>query len=161
MQDGPLKSSSSIIVASVLAIMLCIIGIVAIANEIWVMNSPSSDPAVRNEESDNKPEITLLILQKLASAQKARLASHCANCGVVSSITEVHKSPAKSVIHQIEVRMDNGTYRIVLQQDQPVFHVDERVKIVNGVIFQLEQAKKGDNSGMLKVMLTALSDRLF
>ncbi|HYA19109.1 MAG TPA: hypothetical protein VEG25_00455 [Burkholderiales bacterium] len=161
MQDSPVKSSSSIIVASILAIILCIIGMVAIANELWVMNSRASDQAVRNEAPDNRPEITLFILQKLAAAQKTRLAGHCVNCGVVVSITNVNDSLNKSVIHQVEVRMDNGTSRVISQQYQPVFDVDEKVKIVNGVIVPLERAKKVDDDGMFKVILTALSDRFF
>ena len=161
MQDSPVKSSSSIIIASVLAIILCIIGMVAIANELWVMNSRASDPVAGNEQSGNRPEMTLFILQKLAAAQKARLAGHCANCGVVVSITNVSENPNKSVIHQVEVRMDNGTSRVISQQYQPVFDVDERVKIVNGVIVPLEKARKIDADGMFKVILTAFSDRLF
>jgi len=47
------------------------------------------------------------------------------------------------------------------QQDQPVFHVGEKVKIVNGMVVQLEKAKTVDNNGMFALMLVALTSRLF
>ncbi|MGH8755063.1 MAG: hypothetical protein ACREU0_04430, partial [Burkholderiales bacterium] len=100
---------------------------------------------------------------KLASAQKAELARRCANCGVVDSITmyEIKKNLNKTVTHQVKVRMDNGTYRVVSQQDQPVFHVGDKVKIINGVIVQLDKAKMTDKNGMFALMLAALTNRLF
>lgn len=163
MQDSPYKTSPSIIVAAVSAIILSLFGIVAITDEIRAVNSTSSEPEARGEESGIKPNITSLVLEKLASAQKAELARRCANCGVVDSITmyEVKKNLNKTVIHQVNVRMDNGTYRVVLQQDQPVFHVGDKVKIINGVIVQPEKAKTVDNKGMFALMLAVLTNRRF
>ncbi len=163
MQDGSFKTSSSIIIVSVSAIILCLVGMVAIIDEIRVVNSTSSESEARSEEPGIKPNITSFILEKLASAQKAKLARHCANCGVIDSIImyEIKKNFDKIVTHQVKVRMDNGTYRVVSQQDQPVFHVGEKVKIINGVIVQLEKAKTVDHNGMFALMLVALTSRLF
>jgi hypothetical protein len=107
--------------------------------------------------------MTSFVLEKLASAQKAELARHCANCGVVDSITmnEVKKNLNKTVTHQVKVRMDNGTYRVVSQQDQPIFHVGEKVKIVNGMVVQLEKAKMIDKKAMFALILVAFSSQLF
>ena len=163
MQDSSFKTSPSIIIAAVSAIILSLVGIVAITAEIRAVNSTTSEPEARTEESVIESKITPLILEKFASAQKAELARRCANCGVVDSISmyEVKKNLNKTVIHQVKVRMDNGTYRVVSQQDQPVFHVGDKVKIINGVIVQLEKAKMTDKKGMLALMLAALTNRLF
>ena len=163
MQDSQFKTSPSIIIAAVSAIILSLVGIVAITDEIRAVNSTTGEPEARGEEPGIKPNVTSFVLEKLASAQKAELARHCANCGVVDSITmyEVKKNLNKTVTHQVKVRMDNGTYRVVSQQDQPVFHVGEKVKIINGVIVQLEKAKMTDKKGMLALMLAALTNRLF
>ncbi|HEY6281079.1 MAG TPA: hypothetical protein VIW72_04710 [Burkholderiales bacterium] len=164
MQDSSLKTSPSIIIVAVSAIILSLVGIVAITDEIRVVNAASSESEARGEEPDIKPNITSYILEKLASAQKAELgARHCANCGVVDSITifAIKQNFNKLVTHQVKVRMDNGTYRVVSQQVQPVFHVGEKVKIVNGVVVQLEKATVTDKNGMFALMLAALSSRLF
>jgi hypothetical protein len=163
MQDSSFETSPSIIIVAVSAIILCLVGIVAIIDEIRVVNSTSSESEARGEEPGIKPNITSFILEKLASAQKAELARHCANCGVIDSITmyEIKKNFDKIVTHRVKVRMDNGTYRVVLQQDQPVFHVGEKVKIINGVIVQLEKAKTVDNNAMFALMLVGLTSRLF
>ena len=162
MQDSSFKTSPSIIIAAVSAIILSLVGIVAITAEIRAVNSTTSEPEARGEEPSTKPHVTSFILEKLASAQKAELARHCANCGVVDSITmyEVKKNN-KTVTHQVKVRMDNGTYRVVSQQDQPVFHVGDKVKIINGVIVQLEKAKMTDKNRMFALMLAVLTSRLF
>lgn len=163
MQDSPFKTSPSIIIAAVSAIILSLVGIVAITAEIRAVNSTTSEPEARGEELVIESKITPFILEKLASAQKAELARRCANCGVVDSITmyEIKKNLNKTVTHQVKVRMDNGTYRVVSQQDQPVFHVGDKVKIINGVIVQLEKAKMTDKNGMFALMLAALTNRLF
>ena len=163
MQDSPFKTSPSIIIAAVSAIILSLVGIVAITDEIRAVNSTTSEPEARGEVSVIESKITPLILEKLASAQKAELARRCANCGVVDSITmhEVKKNLNKTVTHQVKVRMDNGTYRVVSQQDQPVFHVGDKVKIINGVIVQLEKAKMTDKNAMFALMLAVLTNRLF
>ena len=163
MQDSPFKTSPSIIIAAVSAIILSLVGIVAITDEIRAVNSTTSEPEARGEELVIESKITPFILEKLASAQKAELARRCANCGVVDSITmyEVKKNLNKTVTHQVKVRMDNGTYRVVSQQDQPVFHVGDKVKIINGVIVQLEKAKLTDKNGMFALMLAVLTNRMF
>jgi len=163
MQDGSFKTSPSIIIVAVAAIILGLAGIVAITDQIRAANSTSSEPVARGEEPGIKPNITSLVLEKLASAQKAELARRCANCGVIDSITmyEIKKNFIKIVTHQVKVRMDNGTYRIVSQQDQPVFQVGERVKIINGMLVQTEKAKTMDNNGMFTLMLAAFTSRLF
>ena len=163
MQDSSFEDSPSIIIVALSAIILCIVGIVAIIDEIRVVNSTGSESEARGEEPGIKPNITSFILEKLASAQKAELARHCANCGVIDSITpyEITKNFDKIVTHQVKVRMDNGTYRVVSQQDPPVFHVGEKVKIVNGMVVQLEKAKTVDNNRMFALMLVALTSRLF
>ena len=178
MQNSPIKTSSSIIIAAVSAIIFGLVGIVAIIGQIRAVNSTNSEPAVRGEESVIKSNITPFILEKLAAAQKAKQAKLCANCGVVDSIIEnevkedsggvelvaghkIEKNANKTVTHQVKVRMDNGTYRIVSQQDQPVFHVGEKVKIVNGVVVQLEKATMTDKNAMFALMLIALTSRLF
>ncbi|MGH8757425.1 MAG: hypothetical protein ACRET9_04460, partial [Burkholderiales bacterium] len=156
-------TSPSIIIAAVSAIILSLVGIVAITAEIRAVNSTTSEPEARGEELVIESKITPFILEKLASAQKAELARRCANCGVVDSITmyEIKKNLNKTVTHQVKVRMDNGTYRVVSQQDQPVFHVGDKVKIINGVIVQLDKAKMTDKNGMFALMLAALTNRLF
>ena len=127
------------------------------------MNSTTSEPEARVGESVIESKITPFILEKLASAQKAELARRCANCGVVDSITmyDVKKNLDKTVTHQVKVRMDNGTYHVLLLQDQPVFHVGEKVKIVNGMVVQLEKATMTDKNAMFALMLIALTSRLF
>ncbi|MGH8716989.1 MAG: hypothetical protein ACREUI_09775, partial [Burkholderiales bacterium] len=87
MQDSPFKTSPSIIIAAVSAIILSLVGIVAITAEIRAVNSTTSEPEARGEELVIESKITPFILGKLASAQKAELARRCANCGVVDSIT--------------------------------------------------------------------------
>lgn len=166
MQDSSFKTSPSISIVAVSAIILCLVclvGMVAIIDEIRAVNSTSSESEARGEEPSIQSNITSFILEKLASAQKAELARHCANCGVIDSITmyEINKNFDKIVTHQVKVRMDNGTYRVVSQQDQPVFHVGEKVKIINGMVVQLEKAKTADNNGMFALMLVALTSRLF
>ena len=169
-QDSPFNTSPSIIIAAVSAIILSLVGIVVITNEIRAVNSTTSEPEARGGEPGIKPNVTSFVLEKLASAQKAELARHCANCGVVDSITmyEVKKNLNKTVTHQVKVRMDNGTYRVVSQQDQPIFHVGDKVKIVNGEVVQLVKAKTAedngktaDNNGKFAVMLTTFTSRLF
>ena len=175
MQDSPFNTSPSIIIAAVSAIILSLVGIIAITNEIRAVNSTTSEPEARGEESIIESKITPFVLEKLASAQKAELARHCANCGVIDSITmyEVKKNLSNTIIsntiiHQVKVRMDNGTYRVVSQQDQPIFHVGDKVKIVNGEVVQLVKAKTAedngktaDNNGKFAVMLTTFTSRLF
>jgi hypothetical protein len=162
-QDSSLKTSPSIIIVAVSAIILSLVGIVAITGEIRAVNSASSESEARGEEPGIKPNIMSFIFEKLASAQKAELARHCANCGVIDSITmhAIKTNFNKIVTHQLKVRMDNGTYRVVSQQDQPVFHVGEKVKIVNGIVVKFEKAKTVDNNGMFALKLAALTSRLF
>jgi hypothetical protein len=162
-QDSSLKTSPSIIIVAVSAIILCLVGIIEIIGAIRAVNSTSSEPAALDEGSGIKSNITSFVLEKLASAQKAEFARHCANCGVVDSITmyENKKNFDKTVTHQVKVRMDNGTYRVVSQQDQPVFQVGEKVKIIDGIVVQLEKAKMIDKKGMFALMLVAFSSQLF
>lgn len=47
---------------------------------------------------------------------------------------EIEKSTKKTTLYRITVRMEDGTYRTVTQQNQPGFSVGEKVKVVDGAI---------------------------
>ena len=178
MQNSPFKTSPLVIIAAVSAIIFSLVGIAAITGQFPVVNSTSGEPVALGGESGIKPNI-MPIVEKRAFARRMEQAKPCANCGVVDSITmnEVkgdggavggayagpgtEKNVNKTVTHQVKVRMDNGTYRVVMQQDQPVFQVGEKVKIVNGAVVQLEQAKVVDKKGMFALILVAFTSRLF
>ena len=178
MQDSPFKTSPSIIIAAVSAIILSTIGIAAVTGQIPAVNSITGEPAARGGESGIKPNI-MPIVEKRVFARIMEQAKPCANCGVVDSITlnevkgdggtaggayaghEIEKNVNKTVTHQVKIRMDNGTYRVVWQQGQPVFHVGEKVKIIDGMVVQLEQAKMVDKKGVFKLMLVVLKNGLF
>ena len=182
MQNSPFKTSPLIIIAAVSMIIFIIVGIAAIIYQIQAANSTTGEPAARGFlESGIKPNI-MPIVEKRASTQIMEQAKPCANCGVVDSITvneakgakgdrgaansaytghEIEKNVNQTVTHQVKVRMDNGTYRVVLQQDQPIFHVGEKVKIVKGTVVQLEKTKKISTNGMFTMMLGVLTNRFF
>ena len=178
MQNRPFKIGSSIIIAAISVVIIGIGGIIAITGEIRALNPTTSEPAADNERSGGKSTIAPFILEKLASAQRARHAKRCDNCGVVDSIIvqgvkeisseagpvtghKIEKSANNKVTQQVKLRMDNGTYRVVAQQDKSVFHVGDKVKIVNGVVVHLDRPTMTDNSGMFALMLTAFTSRRF
>lgn len=179
MQNSPFKTSPLIIIAAVSMIIFIIVGIAAIIYQIQAANSTTSEPAARGFlESGIKPNI-MPIVEKRTSTQIMEQAKPCANCGVIDSITvneakgdrsaansaytghEIEKNVNQTVIHQVKVHMDNGTYRVVLQQDQPIFHVGEKVKIINGAVVQLEKTKMISTNGMFTMMLVVLTNRFF
>ena len=177
-QNSPFKTSPLVVIAAVSAIIFSLVGIAAITGQIPVVNSTSGEPVALGGESGIKPNI-MPIVEKRAFARRMEQAKPCANCGVVDSITmnEVkgdggtvdgsyadhgtEKNVNKTVTHQVKIRMDNGTYRVVLQQGQPVFQVGEKVKIIDDIVVQLEQAKMVDKKGMFTLILVTLTNRLF
>ena len=178
MQDSPFKTIPSIIIAAVSVIILSIIGIAAITGQMPAVKSETSEPATRGEESGIKLNITPIIMEKRASAQQMEQANPCVNCGVVDSIItndvkggsgkagivagrETEKNVNKPAAYQVKVRMDDGTYRVISQQDHPVFHVGEKVKIVNGMVVQLKATAMMDKNQIFALMLAALTSRIF
>jgi hypothetical protein len=172
------KTNPLVIIAAVSVIIFSLVGISAITGDIPAVNSETSEPAARGKLSGIKLKITPKFLEKRASAQKVEQPKPCANCAVVDSIivNEVKgdsggvdrvasgvasgKTAATSA-YQVKVRMDDGTYRVITQQDQPVFHVGEKVKIVNGMVVQLEGTAMMDKNRILALMLAALTGRIF
>ncbi|HWN29862.1 MAG TPA: hypothetical protein VNN78_00645, partial [Burkholderiales bacterium] len=63
--------------------------------------------------------------------------------------------------YQVKVRMDDGTDRVISLHDQPIFHVGEKVKIVNGMVVQLEGTTMMDKNRIFALMLAALTSRIF
>ena len=178
MPNSPFKTSPLVIIAAVSVIIFSLVGIAAITGQMPAVKSETSEPATRGEESGIKLNITPIIMEKRASAQQMEQANPCVNCGVVDSIItndvkgdsgkagivagrETEKNVTKPAAYQVKVRMDDGTYRVISQQDHPVFHVGEKVKIIDGIVVQLEQAKMVDKKGMFKLMLVALKNGLF
>jgi hypothetical protein len=179
MQNSPFKTSPLIIIAAVSMIIFIIVGIAAIIYQIQAANSTTSEPAARGFlESGIKTNI-MPIVEKRTSTQIMELTKPCANCGVIDSITvneakgdrsaansaytghEIEKNVNQTVVHLVKVHMDNGTYRVVLQQDQPIFHVGEKVKIINGTVVQLEKTKMISTNEKFTIMLGVLTNRFF
>jgi hypothetical protein len=172
------KTNPLVIIAAVSVIIFSLVGIGAITGDILALNSETSEPAARGKVSGIKLKITPIFLEKRASAQKVEQAKPCANCAVVDSIivNEVKGDSggvdlvangvaggkiAAASTYQVKVRMDDGTYRVITQQNQPVFHVGEKVKIVNDKIVHLENTGITDNNHIFALMLAALTGRVF
>ncbi|MGH8751907.1 MAG: hypothetical protein ACREUV_09405, partial [Burkholderiales bacterium] len=177
MRNSPLEIRPLFALAVVSVIFFSVLGIAAITGRIPVMNSLSSEPAAGSGGSGIQPGI-MPIEETRASARRMGQAKPCTNCGIVDSImmnkTKRDDGAAngasagqkigydiKAVTHQVKIRMDNGTYRAVLQQGRPVFHVGDKVRIINGEIIQIEKARTADNHGMFGLMLGAFTNRLF
>jgi outer membrane lipoprotein SlyB len=58
-------------------------------------------------------------------------AARCRECGVIESILaiEVEKNMNQPTSYQIRVRMNDGTYRMVIEQEQPVLRAGQRVRV--------------------------------
>lgn len=172
------KIKPLVIIAAVSVIFSGLMGIAAITGQIPAVNSETNVLAAHSKESGIKPNITPIFVEKLTFAQKVEHAKPCANCAVVDSIIvnkvkedsrgvdlvpggvaggQIAATPA----YLVKVRMDDGTYRVVSQQDQPVFRVGEKVKIVNGMIVQLHGTAMLDNNHMFALLLSALTSRVF
>ena len=149
MNNTTFKVNPLVIIAVVSLIIFSIVGIAAITGQMTAVNSESSGLAASPEEKSIKPNITPIFVGKRASAPKVERSKPCANCAVVDSIivNEVKEDGggvsmvpgsvaggqiAATPAYLVKVHMDDGTYRVVSQQDQPVFHVGEKVKIVDG-----------------------------
>ncbi len=170
-QHSSFKTSPSIIIVAVSAIILSLVGIVAITGQMTAVNSETSWPAARSKETGIKPNITPIFVEKRASTQNIEQAKPCANCAMVDSIVKEVKGDGSGVgrvpggvaegqtaatsAYLVKVRMDDGTYHVVSQQNQPAFHVGEKVKIVNGTIVQLEGTTTTDKKHIFALMLGA------
>ena len=172
------KINPLVIIAAVSVIISSLMGIAAMTGQMPAVNSETNGLAAHSKESGIKPNITPIFLEKLTFAQKVEQAKPCTNCAVVDSII-VNKvtgnsrgvdlvpgavtggQTATTPAYLVKVRMDDGTYRVVSQQDQPVFRVGEKVKIVNGMIVQLHGTAMMDKNHMFALMLAALTGRVF
>jgi outer membrane lipoprotein SlyB len=178
MHNMPVKINPLGIIAVISVIIFSLVGIAAMTGQMPVVNSDISVPAVRGEVSGIKPNITPIIMEKRASAQQMRRANPCVDCGVVDSIIvndvngggggagtvggrEFEKNVNKPAAYQVKVRMDDGTDRVISLHDQPIFHVGEKVKIVNGMVVQLEGTTMMDKNRIFALMLAALTSRIF
>ena len=178
MYNIPFKINPLVIIAAVSVIIFSLVGIAAITGQMPAVKSETSEPAIRGEESGIKLNITPIIMEKRASPQQMEQANPCVNCGVVDSIItndvkgdsgkagivagrETEKNVNKPAVYQVKVRMDDGTYRVISQQDDPVFHVGENVKIVNGMVVQLKATAMMDKNQIFALMLAALTSRIF
>ena len=178
MKNTTLNVNPWVIIAAVSLIIFSIVGIAAITSQMTAVNSETSGLAASPEEKSIKSNITPIFVEKRASAPKVERSKPCANCAVVDSIivSEVKGDSggvgvlpgnvaggqtATISAYLVKVRMDDGTYRVVSQQDQPVFHVGEKVKIVDDKIVHLEDKAKMDKNHIFALMLAALTSRIF
>jgi hypothetical protein len=171
MQDRLFKTSPSIIIVAVSAIILSLVAIVAITDEIGTVNSTSGEFEARSEGPRIKLNIAPIIVVNRASTQDIEQAKPCGNCALVDSIVKEVKKDGNGVgrfpgsvaegqaaatsAYLVKVHMDDGAYQVVSQQEQPTFHVGEKVKIVNGTIVQLEGTTTTDKKRMFALMLAA------
>jgi outer membrane lipoprotein SlyB len=178
MHNMPVKINPLAIIAVVSVVIFSLVGIAAMTGQMPMADSDISVAGVRDEVSGIKPNITPIIMEKRASAQQMKRASPCVDCGVVDSIIvnavngdsggvgmvsgrEFEKTVNKPAAYQVKVRMDDGTDRVISQHDQPVFHVGEKVKIVNGMVVRLEGTAMMDKNQIFALMLAALTSRIF
>ena len=178
MNNTTYKVNPWVIIAAVSLIIFSIVGIAAITGQMTAVNSETKGLAASPEEKSIKPNITPIFVEKRASAPKVERSKPCANCAVVDSIivsenkedgggvsmvpgSVADGQTATMSAYLVKVRMDDGTYRVVSQQDQPVFHAGEKVKIVNNKIVHLEETAKMDKNHIFALMLAALTSRLF
>ena len=178
MHDNPFKARPLFIIAAVSVIIFSLVRTAAINGQIPIVNFTFGEPAAHGGGSGIQPDITP-IAEMRASARRMGQAKSCTNCGIVDSITvnetkrddrvsnstpaghEIDINVNQTVTHQVKVSMDNGTYRIVIQRNQLVFQVGDKVRIINGEVVQLENAKMPDKNGMFALILIALTNRLF
>ena len=178
MNNTTFKVNPLVIIAVISLIIFSLVGIAAITGQITVVNSETSGLAASPEEKSIKSNITPIFVEKRASAPKVERSKPCANCAVVDSIivsenkedgggvsmvlgSVADGQTATMSAYLVKVRMDDGTYRVVSQQDQPVFHAGEKVKILNNKIVHLEETAKMDKNHIFALMLAALTIRVF
>ncbi|HSS47223.1 MAG TPA: hypothetical protein VLL03_07410 [Burkholderiales bacterium] len=176
MQKLPFKTSLLVIITAVSVIIFSLIGIAAITSHIPGVSSEIDEADAAVEPQSGKPFVSSVVPLDAKSEPTRYLveaAKACPNCGVIESITanqekgdayaghKVEKNVNKKVTYQVKVRMDNGTYRVVSQQDQPVFRVGEKVKIVNGTVVQFEKTMMMDKNLIFGLMLATLTSRVF
>ena len=178
MNNTTYKVNSLVIISVVSLIIFSLVGTASITGQMTAVNSDTNGSAARPKQTAIKPNITPIIAVKRASAQNVEQTKPCANCAVVDSIV-VNKvkgesggmgavpgsvadgQTATSLVYLVKIRMDDGTYRVVSQQDQPVFNVGEKVKIVNDKIVPLENTAMLDKNRIVALMLAALTGRVF
>ena len=178
MNNTTFKVNPWIIIAAVSLIIFSIVGIAVITGQMTAVNSETSGLAASPEEKSIKPNITPIIVVKSASARNVEQPKPCANCAVVDSIivNEVKENgggvsmvpgsvadsqTATMSAYLVKVLMDDGTYLVVSQQNRPVFHVGEKVKIVDDKIVHIDDTAKMDKNHIFALMLAALTSRVF
>jgi hypothetical protein len=163
------------IITAVSVIIFSVLGIAAVTGQMSLGNPEPGGPAIKRTRIE--PNITPIFVMNRASAPNAEQTGPCANCAVVDSITinetkaakgepdlvsgHVGDQTAANSSYLVKVRMDDGSYRVVSQQDRPAFHVGEKVKIVNGAVVQLESTAVMDQKRAFALMLATLTSRFF
>ncbi len=172
------KINPLVIIAAVSVIIFSLVGIAAITGQMTAVNSEISGSAERAKETGIKPNISPIFVENRAAAQNTEQAKPCDNCAVVDSIImkEVKGNGSRegrvpggvadnqnavTSAYLVKVRMDDGTYQVVSQQDQPAFHIGEKVKIVKGTIVRLEDPAKKDKNHMFALFLAMFTGRVF
>lgn len=173
------KTNPFLIIAVVSLIIFSIVGTASITGQLTDANFGTSGLATNPEKTGIEPNITPIIGVKNASSQNLEQTKPCASCAVVDSIivNEVNgesggvgtvpgsmandKTTIMSASYQVKIRMYDGTYRVISQQGQPVFHVGEKVKIVNDKIVHLENTTIAGKNHIFALMLAALTGRVF
>ncbi|HMK13504.1 MAG TPA: hypothetical protein VK460_00620 [Burkholderiales bacterium] len=173
------KTNPFLIIAVVSLIIFSIVGTASITGQMTDANFGTSGLATNPEKKVIEPNITPIIGVKNASLQNLEQTKPCANCAMVDSIivNEVKgerggmgkisgsvadgKTATMSATYLVKIRMYDGTYRVVSQQDKPVFHVGEKVKIDNDKIVHVENTAITDNNHIFALMLAALTGRVF
>ena len=178
MNNTIFKVNPLVIIAVVSLIIFSLVGTASITGQMTAVNSETSGLAARPEKTGIEPNITPIIGVKNASSQNVEQAKPCANCAVIDSIivnkvkgesggvgtvpgSVADSQNAKMAAYLVKIRMYDGTYRVISQQDHPVFHVGEKVKIVNDKIVHLENTAITDNNRIFALMLAALTSRVF
>ncbi len=178
MNNTTFKVNPLVIIAVVSLIIFSLVGIASITGQMTAVDSETSGSAARPEGTGIKSNITPIFVEKLATTRKVEQAKPCANCAVIDSIivnevkgesggvgmvpgSVADGQTATMSAYLVKVRMDDGTYRVVSQQDQPVFHVGEKVKIVDDKIVHLESTAMMDKKHIFALMLAALTSRVF
>ena len=178
MQNIIIKINPLVFIAAASVIISSLMGIAAMTGQMTAVNSGTSGSAARPEKTGIEPNITPIIGVKNASSQNVEQTKPCANCAVIDSIfvnkvkgessgvgtvpgSVADSQTATMSAYLVKIRMYDGTYRVISQQDQPVFHVGEKVKIVNDKIVHLENTAITDNNRIFALMLAALTGRVF
>jgi outer membrane lipoprotein SlyB len=173
------KINPLVIIAAISVIIFSLVGIAAITGQMTSVNSEISGSATSaNKETGIKTNISPIFVENRAATYNTEQATPCANCAVVDSIiikevkgngSRVGRVPggvaddqnAATSTYLVKVRMDDGTYQVVSQQDQPAFQIGEKVKIVKGTIVRLEDPATKDKSHMFALFLAMFTGRVF